>query len=335
MIEKNDKKLLITGGTGSFGKAVLERFISSPLSEIRILSRDEEKQHQLRIEYNNPKLRFYIGDVRDPQSLVDAFAGVDYVFHAAALKQVPSCEFFPIEAIKTNVLGTENVLNVSISQGVKKVVCLSTDKAVYPINAMGMTKGMMEKIMVAKSRNSGKTEIVGTRYGNVMSSRGSVIPLFYDQIKQNKPLSVTDPTMTRFMMTLPEAVDLVLYAFQQGKGGDIFVQKAPAATVGDVALAMKQLYGYQGEIAVIGIRNGEKMHETLLTREEMTVAIESDRYFQIPAPQKNLNYNQFLSEGVPQRIQVEEYNSENTRRLSISEIIGLLKSIGYQGQQSY
>jgi len=335
MLEKNHKKLLITGGTGSFGQAVLERFINSTFEEIRILSRDEEKQHQLRMEYNNPKLRFYIGDVRDSQSLVDAFTGVDFVFHAAALKQVPSCEFFPIEAVKTNVLGTENVLNVAIAQGVKKVVCLSTDKAVYPINAMGMTKGIMEKIMVAKSRNSGRTEIVGTRYGNVMSSRGSVIPLFHDQINQNKSLSVTDPTMTRFMMTLPEAVDLVLYAFQHGKGGDIFVQKAPAATVGDVAFAMKQLYGYQGEITIIGIRNGEKMHETLLTREEMTVAIESDRYFQIPAPQNNLNYNQFLSEGVPQRIQVEEYNSENTRRLSISEIIGLLKSIGYQGQQSY
>lgn len=226
------------------------------------------------------------------------------------------------------------MLNVAIAQGIKKVVCLSTDKAVYPINAMGMTKGIMEKIMVAKALNSGKTEIVGTRYGNVMSSRGSVIPLFHDQINQNKSLSVIDPTMTRFMMTLPEAVDLVLYAFQQGNRGDIFVQKAPAATVGDVALAMKQLYGYQGDITVIGIRNGEKMHETLLTREEMTVALESDRYYQIPAPHNNLNYNQFLSEGVPHRVQVEEYNSENTRRLSISEIIGLLKSIGYRGQQA-
>ncbi len=219
MLEFKNKILLITGGTGSFGRAILERCLASPLKEIRILSRDEEKQHQLRIEYNNLKLRFYIGDVRDSQSLVDAFTGVDFVFHAAALKQVPSCEFFPIEGVKTNVLGTENVLNIAIAQGVKKVVCLSTDKAVYPINAMGMTKGIMEKIMVAKSRNSGKTEIVGTRYGNVMSSRGSVIPLFHDQINQNKSLSVTDPTMTRFMMTLPEAVDLVLYAFQQGKGG--------------------------------------------------------------------------------------------------------------------
>jgi UDP-N-acetylglucosamine 4,6-dehydratase len=331
MFELEKKVLLISGGTGSFGKAVLERFISSPLTEIRILSRDEEKQHQLRTAYNNPKLRFYIGDVRDPQSLVDAFTGVDYVFHAAALKQVPSCEFFPMEAVKTNVLGTENVLNVSIAQGVKKVVCLSTDKAVYPINAMGMTKGIMEKIMVAKSRNSGKTQIVGTRYGNVMSSRGSVIPLFYDQINQDKPLSVTDPTMTRFMMTLPEAVDLVLYAFQHGKGGDIFVQKAPAATVGDVALAMKELYRYQRDIRVIGIRNGEKMHETLLTREEMAVAIETDRYYQIPAPHNTLNYNEFLSEGVPQRMQVQEYNSENTQRLSVSEVMDLLKSIGYQG----
>jgi UDP-N-acetylglucosamine 4,6-dehydratase len=324
--------LLITGGTGSFGRAVIDRILSNPIKEIRILSRDEEKQHQLRMVYDNPKLRFYIGDVRDPQSLIDAFRGVEYVFHAAALKQVPSCEFFPMEAVKTNVLGTENVLNIAIAQRVKKVVCLSTDKAVYPINAMGMTKGLMEKIIVAKSRNSNETKIVCTRYGNVMSSRGSVIPMFFDQIKQNKSLSVTDPSMSRFMMTLSEAVDLVLYAFANGSSGDIFVQKAPSAKVGDVALAMKQLYSYYGEINEIGIRNGEKLHETLVTREEMAVAIETDRYYQIPSPLNNLNYNQFLSEGVPDRKQVKEYNSESTQRLSVSEIIELLKSIGYEGQ---
>ena len=327
-----NRTLLITGGTGSFGNAVLERFLSTSIKEIRILSRDEEKQHRMRLRYKNSKLRFYIGDVRDPLSLTDAFSGVDYVFHAAALKQVPSCEFFPIEAVKTNVLGTENVLNASIASGVKKVVCLSTDKAVYPINAMGMTKGIMEKIMVAKSRNSGETEIVGTRYGNVMSSRGSVIPLFFDQICQQQSLTITAPGMTRFMMTLTEAVELVLFAFLHGKRGDIFVQKAPAATVLDLAKAMKGLYNYSGEIQTIGMRNGEKIHETLLTREEMAFAMDLGGYYQIPAPHVDLNYEKYLSEGEPQRVQIEEYNSENTQRLTIDELITILHSIGYDGK---
>jgi UDP-N-acetylglucosamine 4,6-dehydratase len=327
-----DSILLITGGTGSFGKAVLERFLESSINEIRILSRDEEKQHQLRVQYQNPKLRFYIGDIRDPNSLTDAFSGVDFVFHAAALKQVPSCEFFPIEAVKTNVLGTENVLNTAIASGVKKVVCLSTDKAVYPINAMGMTKGIMEKILVSKSRNTNNTEIVGTRYGNVMSSRGSVIPLFYDQIKNNQPLTITDPSMTRFMMTLPEAVELVLFAFIHGNKGDIFVQKSPAATIGNLADAMISLYNHPGGKTIIGVRNGEKSHETLLTREEMAIAIDHGQYYQIPAPQQGLNYEQYLSEGVPKRMQTLEYNSENTQRLNIDEIIALLRAIGHTGQ---
>jgi UDP-glucose 4-epimerase len=324
--------LLITGGTGSFGNAVLERFLTTSIKEIRILSRDEEKQHHMRLRYKNPKLRFYIGDVRDTRSLSDAFGGVDYVFHAAALKQVPSCEFFPIEAVKTNVLGTENVLNASIASGVKKVVCLSTDKAVYPINAMGMTKGIMEKIMVAKSRNSGKTDIVGTRYGNVMSSRGSVIPLFFDQICRNQPMTITAPEMTRFMMSLNEAVELVLFAFLHGKRGDIFVQKAPAATVADLAEAMRVLYKCAGEIQTIGMRNGEKIHETLLTREEMAVAKDLGGYYRIPAPHGDLNYEKYLSEGELELTHIEEYNSENTQRLAVDELVTLLRSIGYDGK---
>ena len=323
--------LLITGGTGSFGNAVLERFLSSPIREIRIFSRDEEKQHRMRIRYKSEKLKFYIGDVRDINTLNEAFKGVDYIFHAAALKQVPSCEFFPLEALKTNALGTENVLNAAILNQVRRVVCLSTDKAVYPINAMGITKAMMEKIMVAKSRNSGVTEIVGTRYGNVMSSRGSVIPVFYEQIIQNRSITVTDPSMTRFMMSLAEAVELVLFAFSNGKNGDIFVQKAPAATVGDLASAIKKLYGYKGEIETIGIRNGEKSHETLLTKEEMARAIDLGQYYQIPAPQKTLNYEKFISEGELDRNNISEYNSENTKRLSEAEIVHLLKAIGYDG----
>jgi UDP-glucose 4-epimerase len=269
--------------------------------------------------------------VRDPYTLADAFSGVDYVFHAAALKQVPSCEFFPIEAVKTNVLGTENVLNAAIANRVKKVVCLSTDKAVYPINAMGMTKGIMEKIMIAKSRNSAETEIVGTRYGNVMSSRGSVIPVFFEQISQNQELTVTAPAMTRFMMTLSEAVELVLFAFLNGEKGDIFVQKSPSATVWDLAKAMQVLYNYSGEPKIIGMRNGEKIHETLLTREEMAVSVDLGRYYRIPAPIGDLNYEKYLSEGEPQRTQIEEYNSENTQRLTVDELISLLRSIGYDG----
>ena len=326
-----NKTLLITGGTGSFGNAVLERFLTTSIKEIRILSRDEEKQHRMRLRYKNPKLRFYIGDVRDPHTLADAFSGVDYVFHAAALKQVPSCEFFPIEAVKTNVLGTENVLNAAIANRVKKVVCLSTDKAVYPINAMGMTKGIMEKIMIAKSRNSAETEIVGTRYGNVMSSRGSVIPVFFEQMSQNQELTVTAPAMTRFMMTLSEAVELVLFAFLNGEKGDIFVQKSPSATVWDLAKAMQVLYNYSGEPKIIGMRNGEKIHETLLTREEMAVSVDLGRYYRIPAPSGDLNYEKYLSEGEPQMTQIEEYNSENTQRLTVDELISLLKSIGYDG----
>ena len=323
--------LLITGGTGSFGNAVLERFLTTSIKEIRILSRDEEKQHRMRLRYKNPKLRFYIGDVRDPYTLADAFSGVDYVFHAAALKQVPSCEFFPIEAVKTNVLGTENVLNAAIANRVKKVVCLSTDKAVYPINAMGMTKGIMEKIMIAKSRNSAETEIVGTRYGNVMSSRGSVIPVFFEQMSQNQELTVTAPAMTRFMMTLSEAVELVLFAFLNGEKGDIFVQKSPSATVWDLAKAMQVLYNYSTEPRIIGMRNGEKIHETLLTREEMAVSVDLGSYYRIPAPTGDLNYEKYLSEGEPQRTQIEEYNSENTQRLTVEELISLLRSIGYDG----
>lgn len=329
-----DRILLITGGTGSFGNAVLKRFLTTSIKEIRIFSRDEEKQHRMRIRYKSPKLRFYLGDVRDESTLSDAFSGVDYVFHAAALKQVPSCEFFPIEAVKTNVLGTENVLNTAIAKGVKKVVCLSTDKAVYPINAMGMTKGIMEKIMVAKSRNSGTTEIVGTRYGNVMSSRGSVIPLFYEQILRQQSLTITEPAMTRFMMTLEEAVELVLFAFLNGKRGDIFVQKSPAATVGDLAIVMKSLYKFTEKTVIMGIRNGEKSHETLLTKEEMAISIDLGKYYQIPAPQKDLDYEKYLSEGEPQRKNIEEYNSENTRRLNLEELTALLVSIGYDGHQS-
>ena len=284
----------------------------------------------MRLRYKK-KLRFYIGDVCDPLSLTDAFSGVDYVFHAAALKQVPSCEFFPIEAVKTNVLGTENVLNASITSGVKKVVCRSTDKAVYPINAMGMTKGILEKIMVAKSQNSGETEIVGTRYGNLMSSRGSLIPLCFDQICQNQSLTSTAPAMTRFMMSLSEALELVLFAFLNGEKGDIFVQKSPAATVWDLAKAMQALYNYSGEPKIIGMRNGEKIHETLLTREEMAVSVDLGRYYRIPAPSGDLNYEKYLSEGEPQMTQIEEYNSENTQRLTVEELISLLRSIGYDG----
>ena len=309
------KKLLITGGTGSFGNAVLNKFLDSDISEIRILSRDEKKQHDMRVTYNNPKIKFFIGDVRDRDSIRSAINGVDYIFHAAALKQVPSCEFFPVEAVKTNVLGTDNVLSVAISKNVKKVICLSTDKAVYPINAMGVSKAMMEKVLVAKSRISNSTIICGTRYGNVMASRGSVIPHFYDQIEKGKNITVTDPNMTRFMMTLDDAVNLVLYAFENGKSGDIFVQKSPSTTIGELAAAMKKIYNSSVKIENIGIRHAEKLHETLLSKEERLVSEELENYFRVPADNRDLNYNKYFFEGKESK-NLEEYNSYNTHRLS-------------------
>jgi len=321
--------LLITGGTGSFGNAVLDKFLDSEISEIRILSRDEKKQHDMRVAYNNPKIKFFIGDVRDKDSLVSAVYGVDYIFHAAALKQVPSCEFFPLEAVKTNVLGTENILSVAIENNVKKVICLSTDKAVYPINAMGTSKAMMEKVFVAKSRTSESTIICGTRYGNVMASRGSVIPHFYDQIKLGNNITVTDPNMTRFMMTLDDAVNLVLFAFENGNSGDIFVQKSPSTTIGELASTMKKIYKSSVEIKNIGIRHAEKIHETLLSREERLVAEELEHYFRVPADNRDLNYNKYFFEG-KQSKDLEEYNSFNTRRLSEKELTDLLASIGYK-----
>ncbi len=310
--------LLITGGTGSFGKAVLRRYLDSELKEIRIFSRDEKKQDDLRKQLKEPKVKFYIGDVRDYQSVANAMRGVDYVFHAAALKQVPSCEFFPIEAVKTNVLGTENVLEAAINYNVKRVICLSTDKAVYPINAMGMSKAMMEKVMVARSRNLNESETVlcGTRYGNVMASRGSVIPLFVEQIKAGKPLTITDPNMTRFMMTLDDAVDLVLYAFKHGKQGDIFVQKSPASSIGDLSHALKEIYNTDNEIKVIGTRHGEKLYETLVNREEMVKAEDLGDYYRIPADNRGLNYEQYFSEGVDET-EIEDYHSHNTTRLDV------------------
>ena len=327
----NDKTLLITGGTGSFGNAVLNKFLDSDIIEVRILSRDEKKQHDMRVTYNNSKIKFFIGDVRDKQSLIPAIKGVDYIFHAAALKQVPSCEFFPLEAVKTNVLGTENVLSVAIENNVKKVICLSTDKAVYPINAMGTSKAMMEKVFVAKSRTSDSTVICGTRYGNVMASRGSVIPHFYDQIKSEKEITVTDPNMTRFMMTLDDAVNLVLFAFENGNSGDIFVQKSPSTTIGELASTMKKIYKSSVEIKNIGIRHAEKVHETLLSKEERMVCEELKDYFRIPADNRDLNYNKYFSEGQRNLSQIEEYNSFNTNRLSEAELINLLSSIGYKG----
>ena len=324
-----NKKLLITGGTGSFGNAVLNKFLDSEISEIRILSRDEKKQHDMRVTYNNPKIKFFIGDVRDKQSLLSAVKGVDYIFHAAALKQVPSCEFFPVEAVKTNVLGTDNVLSVAIENNVKKVICLSTDKAVYPINAMGTSKAMMEKVFVAKSRTSDSTIICGTRYGNVMASRGSVIPHFYDQIKSGKDITVTDPKMTRFMMTLDDAVNLVLFAFENGNSGDIFVQKSPSTTIGELAITMKKIYNSSVNIKNIGIRHAEKMHETLLSKEERLVSEELENYFRVPADNRDLNYNKYFFEGKKSK-NLEEYNSFNTHRLSEENLIKLLASIGYK-----
>jgi len=327
----DNKTLMITGGTGSFGNAVLNKFLNTSIKEIRIFSRDEKKQHDMRVEMNNPKIKFYIGDVRDYESIHSALDGVNYVFHAAALKQVPSCEFYPIEAVKTNVLGTENVLNASIAKQVERVICLSTDKAVYPINAMGMSKALMEKIMVAKSRHSGSTTIVGTRYGNVMASRGSVLPLFHEQIVSKQSITVTDPSMTRFMMTLADAVDLVLYAFKNGNSGDIFVQKSPASTIGELAVAMKTIYNSDVEIRNIGTRHAEKLYETLLAREEMAVADDLGEYYRVPADNRDLNYNKYFTEGEEKIATVDDYHSHNTRRLSQIELISLLKKIGYTG----
>jgi len=321
-----DKVLLITGGTGSFGNAVLERFLDSDLKEIRIFSRDEKKQEDMRIKYKNDKIKFYIGDVRDYRSIDDAMDGVDYIFHAAALKQVPSCEFFPIQAVNTNVLGTDNVLEAAINHNVKKVIVLSTDKAAYPINAMGMSKAMMEKVAVAKGRNlrTDQTVICRTRYGNVMASRGSVIPLFCDQIKEGKPLTITNSDMTRFMMTLEDAVDLVIYAFEHGEQGDLFVQKAPAATIDTLAKAVKELKNSDVPINCIGTRHGEKLYEVLVTKEEMVNAVDMGDYYRIPADNRNLNYQKYTNEGNADLNNVEEYNSHNTSRLDVDGMKELL-----------
>ncbi len=321
-----DKTLFITGGTGSFGNAVLNKLLHTEIREIRIFSRDEKKQEDMRLSYNNDKLRFYIGDVRDFSSLKDAMSGVDYVFHAAALKQVPSCEFYPMEAFRTNSLGAENVMNAAIANNVKVVIVLSTDKAVYPINAMGLSKAMMEKLMVAKSRavNPDTTILCGTRYGNVMGSRGSVIPLFIKQITERLPLTVTDPNMTRFMMSLDSAVELVLYAFEHGSPGDIFVKKAPGATIGDLAKAMKELFRANNDIRIIGTRHGEKLYETLLTREEFVKAIDCGDYYRIFADTRSLNYSKYFTEGEKQISGQTDYTSHNAKRLSIEEIKQIL-----------
>ena len=327
-----NKKLLITGGTGSFGNAVLSRFLYTNISEIRIFSRDEKKQDDMRKKYKHPKLKFYIGDVRDPQSISTAMRSVDFVFHAAALKQVPSCEFYPLEAVKTNVLGTENVLESAIFHGVSRVVCLSTDKAVYPINAMGISKAMMEKVIVAKSRNldGSQTVICGTRYGNVMASRGSVIPLFIRQIIEGTALTITDPSMTRFMMTLDDAVDLVLHAFEHGLNGDIFVQKSPAATIEVLTQAILEMIGKpEHQVDIIGTRHGEKLFEALCSREEMFVAEDQGEYYRIPADNRDLNYAQFTEEGDKDLSIVEDYNSHNTVRLNVEGMKKLLRKLDF------
>ena len=324
-----NKTLLITGGTGSFGNAVLKKFLNSGIKEIRIFSRDEKKQDDMRRIYQSSKIKYFLGDVREKESIANAMIGTDLVFHAAALKQVPSCEFYPIEAVKTNILGTENVLNSAIENDIQKVICLSTDKAVYPINAMGVSKAMMEKVFVAKSRVSGKTKIIGTRYGNVMASRGSVIPLFHSQILKKKPITITDPNMTRFMMTLENAVDLVLFAFKKGNSGDIFVQKSPSSTIGDLAKALKKIYNSKVKVKNIGIRHGEKMHETLLSKEERQVSEELSNYFRIPSDNRDLNYDKFFIKGMTSK-PIEEFNSYNTKRLTEKQLIDLLSSIGYK-----
>lgn len=330
-----NKILLITGGTGSFGNAVLNRFLSSDVSEIRIFSRDEKKQDDMRLQYKNEKLKFYIGDTRDIDSLQDAMRGVDFVFHAAALKQVPSCEFYPLEAIKTNMLGTENVLNSAIANGVKRVIVLSTDKAVYPINAMGISKAMAEKLVVAKSRNLSTTDTVlcCTRYGNVMASRGSVIPLFIDQILGGKSLTITDPKMTRFLMSLEESVDLVLYAFANAEQGDIFVQKAPASTVEDLAKALLNIYSSNSEIKIIGTRHGEKLYESLVSREEMAHAQDMGRYYRIPADTRDLNYDKYYSSGEDSISIAQDFTSHNAQRLDVEGVKSLLLALDYIKQR--
>jgi UDP-N-acetylglucosamine 4,6-dehydratase/5-epimerase len=327
----DDKTLMITGGTGSFGNTVLNRFLNTEVKEIIIFSRDEKKQEDMRIELNNSKVKFYIGDVRSYDSICRAMAGVDYVFHAAALKQVPSCEFYPMEAVLTNVLGTENVLNAAIANNVKRVVLLSTDKAVYPINAMGISKAMGEKILVAKSRTvrQGGPILSATRYGNVMASRGSVIPLLVEKIKAGLPLTVTDPKMTRFLMSLEDSVDLVLHAFEHGEQGDIFVQKAPASTIADLVQALKELFNSEAVIKIIGTRHGEKLYESLVSREEMAKAEDMDKYYRIPADNRDLNYDKFILEGQPEANDVDDYTSHNTERLSVSNIKKLLLTLSY------
>jgi UDP-glucose 4-epimerase len=330
-----DKILLITGGTGSFGNAVMNRFLDTDIKEIRIFSRDEKKQDDMRKLYKNDKLKFYIGDVRDLASVKNAMHAVDYVFHAAALKQVPSCEFFPLEAVKTNVLGTDNVLTAAIDYEVKKVICLSTDKAAYPINAMGISKAMMEKVLVAKSQtvSSETTMICGTRYGNVMASRGSVIPLFIDQIKNGQPLTVTNPDMTRFLMSLEEAVELVIFAYENAQAGDIMVQKSPASTIGDLAQAINELFEAKNEIKMIGTRHGEKLYETLLTKEEYVAAQDLGGFYRVPADTRDLNYDKYFIEGDQQLSSEDEYNSHNTERLSVEAIKDRLLMLDYVQEQ--
>ena len=325
------KTLLITGGTGSFGNAMLDRFLNTDIGEIRIFSRDEKKQDAMRRRYKNDKIKFYIGDVRDIASVKNAMHGVDYLFHAAALKQVPSCEFFPLEAVKTNILGTENVLTAAVECGVKKCICLSSDKAAYPINAMGISKAMMEKVFIAKSKtvDSNKTLICGTRYGNVMASRGSVIPLFVEQIKNGQPITVTNPDMTRFLISLEEAVELVLFAFQNAESGDIMVQKAPASTIGDLAQAVKELFNANNEIKIIGTRHGEKLYETLLTKEEYVVAQDMGSFYRVPADKRDLNYDKYFVEGDYKLSFQKEYNSHNTERLNIEQVKEKLSKIDY------
>lgn len=327
-----NKVLMITGGTGSFGGAVLKRFLDTDIKEIRIFSRDEKKQDDMRRFYNNPKIKYYIGDVRDIRSVQDAIHGVDYIFNAAALKQVPSCEFFPLEAVKTNVIGIDNVLTAAIQEGVKKVICLSTDKAAYPINAMGISKAMMERVFVAKSRTTDTTTICGTRYGNVMCSRGSVIPLFISQIKQGKPLTITDPDMTRFIMSLEEAVDLVLFAFENGAPGDIMVQKAPACTIATLAQAVQELFGVKSEIHYIGTRHGEKKYETLLTKEECLHAYDLGNFYRVPADNRDLNYEQYYDKGKT-KATCEEFNSDNTQILNTEEVKEKLLKLDYIQQE--
>ncbi len=327
------KTLMITGGTGSFGKAVLGRFLDTDIKEIRIFSRDEKKQDDMRRHYNNSKIKFYLGNVRDMRSVQNAIHGVDYIFSAAALKQVPSCEFFPMEAVRTNIDGTDNVLTAAIQEGVKKVICLSTDKAAYPINAMGISKAMMERVFVAKSRTTDSTMICGTRYGNVMCSRGSVIPLFVEQIRAGKPITVTDPEMTRFLMSLDEAVDLVMFAFEHGQAGDIMVQKAPACTIGTLAQAVRELFHDKNDIHYIGIRHGEKKYETLLTKEECLHAYDMGNFYRVPADNRDLNYEQYFEQGHIEKSRLDEFTSDNTKRLDTEQVKEKLLSLQYIREQ--